>query len=1434
MRHVAAISVSAAALLASAGAPAQPVMVAPPVPAGVPAARAVFPDDSVIARDALLRVRELAGVGNTAEALRVLQSVLDTESEKVLPSAADADVYIPVRGLAHDVLLHDPVLLAKYRELEGPQAEVQLSRGELAAVERARFLTAAGFEATLRLAQGHYEAARFAAAALTLAELDTHPDRSGAKAKDAALLLTRVAAYTTRPEVRDMAARWRREAGLPADALGDPPAPPVLAATSRTSLGPLPGVDRAEISIPALQEVPLEQLPETGDDHSPKVGLVLPAVAGERLYVNDGVWVRCLDAATLAPRWAQRPERGVVRAFVGGDQVFGMIGYQQGAPDDLGCVSVANGVAITPGGVAIGGMRQPDRRVHAFDAITGRPLWAADISTLDEHLRDTIALGPIVIEGDIAVVSLRKTNISKRVNALYLAGVDLYSGSLRWWRLVASVGTNPWGRAQTRPDAALLDAGVVYRADEMGVIGAYRADNGRPVWVRLGAGARTDFQQIRMFQPTPAFQMTCPVIAQGSLFCVEPGRGRVLQLDPGTGEIRGARDSSSLGEPKYLLAAGKFLAAVGDSRVVFVPLAEFATGTITTTPQQLQPPIVGRACVAGDRVLVPLDGQLLMVSPEAPEEPERMDAPGMGNLVVASVIGAPPHLLSADARGVWSYMKWDRAKALLEARTAQRPTDPDPLLTSIELLRRAGKADTVPALADRVLALLGSDPTSKASLAQRNRLFDLLLGMIRDAARTMNAAPDTSLTDGTVPATPPPGVVNLAQLDAVAQRLERCAESPDQLAALEFQVAWLREAQNRPEQAVEAYQRVLLDPALGSLRPAWLTSDEDGSSANPLAADEAARRLRRVLKTSGAKAYAAFDEEAAALFKDASQASPDDLLALAKRYPAASVTPEIYLAAADALVKRHDPQAARHALGAGVAAAELSASIGRSDDAGALSRLVSALVQASPELAQQGSLYRSLRRLSKDRPGLRVLVQGSPAPIESVVQSIRAGLLARAPLPVIGPGVSPVAQAIEGWEPIDSLLRTSVGLSCDTLMMYNDARKEVALWGVRAEDNQLRPLWYRQVAVRPSVLRVGPDSTLLFRPNPRGGAIECIALDGATMWRTDDLSSLFGAPADPNERIPTPMDGQVRPDDLLFTISGDLLCLVQRAGRIAGINLTSGTTLWNKTLLTTRVYEATTIGDFVLVAGSMHQDNATQPWGAYVGAIDPRTGDAKSSIDGAAIGDHARWIRAIPGGDALIGTSNGLIRFDPAGGTIRWSVPEPAAHTSISAWVLTHSAYMLDGDVVLHHINLADGKVTGLDAAMKSKLTLPVISSPTPATLALGSTRGLVILDDDGKVVGMDALEDQARIEPPAIGRDYGVAIETPDRELGGPDSDTFVARLYIIERPSGRLAALERVRLYDVPRSISLLDGKIVLGQGAATIVLDASGEDHKPTERK
>ena len=57
--------------------------------------------------------------------------------------------------------------------------------------------------------------------------------------------------------------------------------------------------------------------------------------------------------------------------------------------------------------------------------------------------------------------------------------------------------------------------------------------------------------------------------------------------------------------------------------------------------------------------------------------------------------------------------------------------------------------------------------------------------------------------------------------------------------------------------------------------------------------------------------------------------------------------------------------------------------------------------------------------------------------------------------PVIGSHVSRTVQVIEQWEPLEAVVRGLAGSSGDSLVMVNDTQRQIALWGVGAEDGRL-------------------------------------------------------------------------------------------------------------------------------------------------------------------------------------------------------------------------------------------------------------------------------------------------------------------------------------------------------------------------------------------
>src|ERR1044071_6885343 len=224
--------------------------------------RTVYPDEGVGTGDAILRVRELSEAGNTPEALRVLQKTLEAEGEQLIASAADKDLFIPVRGFIHDLLLSSPDLLTRYRTEQEPAAAKLLELGKYDDVESTRLLTPSGCEAVLRLAQIELEAARFESARLMLQQLERHPDRArGSKhAADAARLAGVIAGYLKRADISAWAQRWAAEAGVSGAVVPSnvPPAPAISIKSSTNPLDAQPATDLSGIPSPPLQSITID------------------------------------------------------------------------------------------------------------------------------------------------------------------------------------------------------------------------------------------------------------------------------------------------------------------------------------------------------------------------------------------------------------------------------------------------------------------------------------------------------------------------------------------------------------------------------------------------------------------------------------------------------------------------------------------------------------------------------------------------------------------------------------------------------------------------------------------------------------------------------------------------------------------------------------------------------------------------------------------------------------------------------------------------------------------------------------------------------------------------------------------------------------------------------------------------------------------------
>lgn len=1363
--------------------------------------RPVSTDESVIASDALIRVQELSDAGNEAEAVRVLQLLLDSEGDRLLPEAKDQDVFVPVRRVVHRLLLSRKELIEKYRAAESARAAQLLALGEYAEVERTRLLTPAGFEAALRLAQSDLENARFEAARLTLEQLEAHPERQGGRAAaDAAGLALEVASFLPREAVRAWAARWRQDAGLPPREAAAAPVPAIVQNAARSVLSEQPRISTEQPPRAPLQEITADSRASGGrDDQDGRVAWVFPTVVGDRVLVNDGERLGAWDSTTLAPLWRSDVVAGSVRPAP--EQMFALTGLQ-GWSEDAATVAVGSGVAVAPMGNPEGGQRRGDRRVQAREVATGRLLWMVDPSELGQSLDEAVVRGPALIEGDTVVLSVRKASAIRRTSVLFLVGLDLHTGRERWTRLVGSVGTNPWGRSQVRPDGGVVHQGVVYRGDDMGVLGAYEVATGRPVWVRVTRAARGfDMNAMRSIAGIPPYEMQVPVIAADSVYFVEPGRERVIELALADGGIRAARDCSAMGDPRYLLACGPRLLAVAPGRLFSVDLASFAEGSIVPLgPAISGGGIRGRVMVCGDLVVVPVSNELIVLSPNGAAE-VRLPVPRSGNILLATseVSEGQPHLLINDTRTLSSLVPWEHAERLLRRRVAMAPRDPRPLLTYVELLHRSGHAARVPELADSALRVLSGPDIIRDADALRERLFMLLLAMARSAHDPSLAGPAPIITDANL-------------LDAIIARLPACAQSPDQIAAHALEEAWLRDLQGRFAQAAESLQRVLLDDSLAEVLPT-------GGQRRP-AGQLAAEALADLLRKAGPAPYAAFDEEALGL-ADARRDSTDPLAhqQVAGRYPVAAVAPELWRRAAEAHAKAGDRVKARIAAGRGLAAAELSVAVGRPDQVPVLGELAATLAGLATGVDEQGALFRTLSRLADEHPTLTIRGTDGSTRVGDAAATAARALADRGPLPVVGSGVKSGGQVLEGWQPLHAMLRSGPATSTDCLMMYEERTQTAALWGATLGDGRLAPVWTRRARGAPTPLKVGLDIAYLFWPSARGGTIEAIGLDGRTRWTTPEFLSLFDSPPvyDPNDRIPTPLEGHVRPESIVVSIDADEIVLVQRTGFAAAISLADGRALWKKPLDLQRVYDVSHVEGVVVVSGAVRA--ADGQLSAGVLTFDSRTGESLARLPASVLGDHPRWIRPGPQGDGIVASAEGIARFDPRTGNVRWSTRTEALRASTDGWVVGGSLVVLDAELRLWQVSLEGGAVSAAPLESRAKMSLPVAGVAWADRLVLSTTQGALVVDGEGRVVGADAL-DSSQLEPPLVAKDVLVTIESPESDLGIADAAPY--RMFMLEAATGRVLTTHTLSLFEPPTSVVLLDGKVLVGQGVATLVLD------------
>lgn len=1364
-----------------------------------------YVDDSVTAAETFQRLPDLLASGNAGEALRVLQRLLDEEGDRLVVSPADPEIFVPVRGRVNALLLGDATLLARYRQLEGPAGDRLLQEGGLEALERSRLLTAAGFEATLRLATLDLEAARFDGAIRRLSQLQTHPDLTGENAARAAALAARLTAFSASRAAKDLAEALAASSAVkPAvePAVAIPPRARIVSAQAGADQGPL---DRASVSAEPLATAPISSFAKSARPGAERLALAwtIPAIAGETLFTNDGVEVCAWDRWTLVPLWKQTaiPEDPDLPSFL--ESANGLALEQATRSlEDASTVTVGSGVVLATTGFALSNARRSgDPGIHAFDPATGAPLWVAELPRLDRQLIDASPRGPILIVGDTAVVAADRFSAGRRLATSLLVGLDCSTGKLRWIRTLANIGLPPIGQMPRPADQPTAADGVVYLTDALCVTAAVEAATGRFVWVHRFPSALQDAAYPFLHRNDSLPWLGSSVLVEDTtILTTEPGTGDLLRLSRADGRLV-ARRILGRGEPnRALFRVGDAIAAVNPVSVNLYPIKDMVNGPMEQVP--IRSSLAGRPITSDGSLIVPVEDGLMIVNPAGHgAKPELLALPTAGHPVLSE-----GRLLVASMTSVQSFQSWEALEPKLRAAIEARPKDPAPPLAYVTIALKAGKAADVPATADRLLALLDADPSDSANQDARRSLFDLLRGAVvglRDAGPTPGADARPA--------------IEMAQADALITRLGRSADSPAERCEHLLLASWAADAQSRPGAAVESLQQILqnADLAEAIVSPGALSTQ--GAAPGWQAARE---RLTALLSRVGFEPYAPFDAQAQRELTPA-LASPDGAEALARRYPASRAAVAALTAAAEARLTESDPRRAMEDLGAALEAARTVAAATRQplqpDAAAAAGRLLGLLADGGRE----GEAARLLAGLDASAPALALSDRGRAVDRAGLAGRLRTTLAARDRRAVLGEQLLSRPQILSGWLPSPARFSAGAGTATDLLPMYAPASRQVGLWARRPEDGRLAPLWLRAAEPRtlpPSFLRVDHDAAYILWPGDKGPSVECVGTDGATRWRTQPLDSILPV-ENADAPLRTPQDGEVDPLNTMFLFHDRTLVLLRRTGSAAAFDLGTGRSTWSRRLEVTGVYDYAAAAGRLVVLGEF--EGPRQPRIVFHNLSDGQPaavlGDEKAPL-----ASSPRWIRAFR--DRLIlGLADSIWGVDAATAAPLWRISGAFAMNSRECWITPTRAVILGGD----------GRPWMFDPMLEAPKQLQLESDaglsdlrrrqgpddsnvavlPGPeGTIAVVTERGVKCLDQNGALVGFDALPANDAPFVTAVGDRLALFLQS-DAEADRDGRREL--KLSMVDLPGGRVLSEQFLHLFDAPTRMAVIDGKVLISAG-------------------
>lgn len=1396
----------------------------------------VFVDDSTLATDILSGLPGLIESDNMAEAVRLLQELLDTQAQRLVADPNEPNLYTSVRSRVHRQLLGQARLLDRYRTIQTPIAQSLLQAGQTEQVARSYFLTKPGFEASLSLAGQDIAQARFASARLILAELEAHPESASQKLAGQALSLTaQLARYLNTTQTNELLARWASRAALPVPEITPIAWPKALVEPVFSPLS-----TGGEIDLDALVSMPMRTV-----ELRPKLALeaperqpisrrstrdvvdypyLFPVVVGDTIYTTDGLWVCAWDRFTLAKRWAVKP-RGADLERKTLEEIYAAKIYRQRQSHDVEeatILGVSGRVLIVATGIVADGNRHGDPRVHALDRQTGRVLWSVYIDELAPELDESSSRGPALFEGDTVILTVRKTPQTKRFASVYLISLDLADGSLRWLRLAGSAGWLAYSGRGQWSDWSVLDEGVVYRVDELGVIAACKAGTGEPLWVRRAAGVES-----RMPMPRLPWAVSLPVIAGDRLLVLSPDRRDLLVIDKHTGKLLATRNADLLGKPMYMFAMGDQLVLVGKTRLATVLLTAPATAPVVLFPAVAEPGIIGRVVRAGTHLLMPTVRGLVAIDPADPSWSKTLALDARGNLLTLD-----NQLLVLGNDTLSSFLLWDQAARVLGDRLKANPDDVQTAVTFAELAYRANQPREALKPIDLAIAAINRDKQgSPAMAAHRQHLYELLIDMLNAALR------DPSLKR------------SAAALDALSDRLEHIAVLPAQQAGYLLMHAQVSLASNRVDNAVADFQAILADDAkAGAL---W---NQNGSQSDIQlrAGIEALSRLDWILTAYGSNVYEPVDRQASERLKalqsgkndpaDQTSSVADRFAALAMHFPRAHSTPMAWFEAARAYDAHANRLARDRALARGLESARRNHDLGIETPHEAISQLAGWSIASLMATGRLQSAWRVLTQVQNTWPDVALVSDAGPmdaTQIHNLLLNATAGAHA---LPDLGTHPLPTVISLDGWALMRSLDRHSQYTThTGQLLISADA---LGMWSVDQTTHLPHLLWKRDFAEKPVLIEHARDKVLLLETDDLGGHFVLLdAPTGNELWHSPSIGQTLAVAAGKATvvgpgRFRSPVDGSVDANDLLIALDEAEIVVMNRAGRAAAFDRLTGHAVWSIRTPTQAIHDIDADDGVLVYIGTSAPASKDQAGEPIVGMIDLANGELLSQF--AARGSTVRWVNIVPNlHRAIVGLGSGIVALSIPNALPDWTMHDELLQETSGSWVVGDRLFVLTPANELGLIDASNGLMLVSQLESRGRLdrggpidliemnAQPTSSNPEQRVALLGPA-GLAIFDPhDGTLMGVDAVEPFDRLVQPIDTHNSFVLFETSSQP-GQPG----VYRMTLVEKTSGRATEQLALMLDEPPRRAAAVDGAIFITFGDRTAVVampvDTRDQEH------